>query len=375
MTTEQRVLAALRCEQPDRVPVFVYVDPCRPDAYDPSYQDVLAAAKRHADIIHDWSFPSTFHHSAVRLKEETRPLANGDIERVLHTPAGPLTSVSRGDWRGGGTIKRWITEPEDVERFLSIPYEPVRPDLSAFLQARERGRDLWVCQVTMEDPMCMAGHIAEESLAIWTLEQRDLVRTMLAALQGRILGELEYCLKNGVGPLYYFNGPEYALPPLMSPGDFQEFVVQYDRHLIDLVHSYPGNYTIVHSHGKVSHFLESFADIGTDGLNVLEPPPCGDVNLADAKRRIGDRVCLIGNLQYDDLVRGSEAEVERWVATAIEQGASGGGFILSPCAYPYERALSAKASRNIVSYLKAGHAFGKYPLPDARMRSRQEQIS
>ena len=77
-----------------------------------------------------------------------------------------------------------------------------------------------------------------------------------------------------MGRIYYFNGPEYALPPLMSPNDFQEFVVEYDTRLISQIHEYPDCYTIIHSHGKVSNFLEQFADTGTDGRKKLDPRGC-----------------------------------------------------------------------------------------------------
>ena len=365
ITVENRVLAALRCEQADRAPVFIYLNPYVDGAWysnDPSYADVLQACRDYADVIYDWSFPSGFFHTAAPIDKESRPLPNGDTEHILHTPSGTITSISRSDWRGVRKIKRWITEPEDVERILSIPYVPAWPDVSPILKARAHGKDIWVTQATFSDPICIAGMVDEVVMAIWTIEHRDLIRRMLDVALERILDEVEYCLKNGVGPIYYFNGPEYALPPLMSPEDFREFVVEYDKKLVELVHSYPGNYTIIHSHGKVGQFLEDFAAIGTDGLNVLEPPPIGDTDLADAKNRIGDRVCLIGNIQYDDIARGTREDIERLVVKAIEQGGPGGGFILSPCAYPYERPLPEKASRNIIHYLKMGHKYGRYPL-------------
>ena len=183
---------------------------------------------------------------------------------------------------------------------------------------------------------------------------------MLDVALERLLDELKYCLENDLGPIYHFCGPEFALPPLMSPGDFEEFVVGYDTQLIDLIHSYEGKYVHMHSHGKVGKFLEKFAEMGVDGLNVLEPPPIGDTILSDAKARIGDRVCLIGNIQYDDLARGTEQSIERLVAEAIEQAAPGGGFILSPCATPYERPLPQKASRNLIHYLKMARKHGSY---------------
>jgi len=363
MSVEQRVLTALQCRQPDRVPVFLYLNPYLDSEWysrDPSYYEVLQACERYADVIYDWGFPSGLFHTAAPLDEETRQLAGDTTEYVVHTPAGSISSRSKVNWCGGGTVKRWISEPKDVERLLSIPYEPPCPDLKSILQARKAMPDKWVVQLTFEDPMCCVGLIDEMTLALWTIERRDLLRALLDVAFERIQTELRYCLDRGAGPVYYFNGPEYALPPLMSPRDFEEFVVEYDKRLVDLVHSYAGNYVIMHSHGKVGKFLERFASIGIDGLNVLEPPPIGDTVLSDAKRRIGDRVCLIGNIQYDDLARGAEEEVERLVVDAIEEGAEGGGFILSPCASPYERPLPQKAARNMIRYLEVARRIGSY---------------
>ena len=40
----------------------------------------------------------------------------------------------------------------------------------------------------------------------------------------------------------------------------------------------------------------------------------------------------------------------------------GGGFILSPCASPYERPLPKRAADNLAHYLLMGRRHGKYPL-------------
>lgn len=361
MTTEERVLAALRREQPDRVPVFLYLNPYDESAWyraDPSYTDVLEACAFYGDALHDWHFPAGMFHTVALLEQESHALPNGDVEQILHTPRGTLTRITRPDWRGMGVVKRWLTEPEDAERLLSIPYVPSRPDLAPIRKAREWGKTRWVTQLTFEDPICVAGLIDEAALACWTIEHRELLIRLLDVAFERILAELDYCLSQGVGPIYYFNGPEYALPPLMSPRDFTDFVTAYDTRLLAKVHEYPGCYSIVHSHGKVGRFLEEFAGMGMDGLNVLEPPPLGDTDLASAKRRIGDRVCLIGNIQYHDLAEGDATTVERLVASAISQAGQGGGFILSHCASPYESPLPAPTAQNFITYLEAGHKYG-----------------
>ena len=333
MNVQERVLAALRREEPDRVPVFIYLNPYTKEWYtsDPSYSALLDACKEHADVIHDWYLPMGFLASAAELPRESRTLPGGLVEDTLHTPAGPVTRVMAPDWRGMAPRKRWMSTVQDARRILSIPSVRLRPDLRPFLADRERLAGKAVSQVTLPDPVgLVVEEIDPEAVAVWTLEQRPLLREMLDVAYERIAGLLEYCLKADLGPIYYFNGPEYALPPLMSPRDFEEFVVEYDAPLVRLIHSYPGKYAIIHSHGRVNRFLERFAAIGMDGLNVLEPPPVGDTVLAEAKRHAGKSYCLIGNIQYDDLVRKDKPEVEQLVFEAIRQAGPEGGFILFP---------------------------------------------
>ncbi len=363
MTTEERVLTALRRGQPDRVPVFLflnpYIDTPRTES-DPSYAEVLEACKEYEDVVYDWTFPQGLFYTTAKIDTEQRRLEDGSIETILHTPAGPLTAIERGNWRGGGQTKRYICGPRDLERALSVPYVPSRPDLRPFFAEKRHLAGKAIAQVTFSDPMCSADWIDEAALALMTVEQRPLLKRFLDTMFSRVADALQYCLSSAIGPLYYFNGPEYALPPLMSPDDFEEFVVDYDRRLIGLVHQTTGMVTIIHSHGRVSGFLERFAAIGTDGLNVLEPPPIGDVVLEDAKQRVGDRMCLIGNIQYDDLARGTPDSVEKLVQESMRQGAPGGGFILSPCASPYEPKLTKQAAANFIRYLKAARRWGEY---------------
>lgn len=355
-------MTALRRGQPDRVPVFLYINPYVDWKFDPSYAEVLKACEDMEDVVYDWYFPHGLFCTAAEIPSEKRKLGNGDIETCLHTPAGPLTAIERRDWRGSGLVKRWICGADDLERALSVPYVPARPDLTPFFSEKRRVGDRAVAQATFSDPIGCVGWIDEAALAVMTIEERPLLKQFLEVMFGRIMDALRYCLDGGVGPIYYFNGPEYALPPLMSPDDFEEFVVEYDRRLVERVHQTESMVTIIHSHGRVNKFLERFAAMGADGLNVLEPPPFGDVVLADAKRRVGDRMCLIGNIQYDDLARRSPEEVEHLVREAIRQGAPGGGFILSPCASPYEPTLSPEAAANFILYLQAAHRWGRYPL-------------
>lgn len=360
MTSRQRVLAALRCQQPDRVPVTLFLNPydaAAPTTTDPSYADVMSALREYADTFWSWGVPTGFLLTAAPLTAHTRDLPDGNIEHTVETPAGPLTSVTRPGARG--ELKRWIAEPADIEKWLSLPYERPAMDWSSLEAARARHGDNITTEAVTIDPACCTGWIGEETAAVWTLRERELLRTYYDECFRRIMDLMREVCRAPVDVIY-FNGPEYCIPPLMSPRDFEEFVYHYDRQIFGYIRERSDKLIIVHSHGKVWQFLEAFRDTGLYGLNVLEPPPMGDTDLAEAKRLIGQDVCLIGNIQYDELARGSLQQVEALVREAMAKGKPGGGFMLSPCASPYEHPLPERASRNMVRYLELGYELGEY---------------
>ena len=371
MTSEERYLTAIKGGQPDRVPVLTWLNPLVPrwatgigEEVDPSaagYSKVLEACLQYADLVYDW-YPTQglFWMSACDLQMRSERIAPERVKTTIHTPKGELTRVV-ADGPRGGVEKHWVESAQDVERLLSIPYIPPRPPLKEFLQTRQRLRGESVGQVTLPDAVSGLLVIKPQLRSLWTITERDLLVEMMDVYFDRIMDLLDYLLENDIGPVYYFNGPELALPPLMSPGDFDEFVVEYDRQIVGKVHEF-GKVTQLHCHGRVNDFLERFVEIGTDSLNPLEPPPLGNVVLAEAKRRVGGRVCLIGNIQYDDLARASADEVEVMVRESIREGGPGGGFMLSLCAAPYEVPLPPKIGENLIHYVRMGNRYGGYPL-------------
>jgi hypothetical protein len=70
------------------------------------------------------------------------------------------------------------------------------------------------------------------------------------------------------------------------------------------------------------------ADMGIDSIEPLEPPPYGDVDLAEAKRLVGDRMLLSGNVVSQAFDSMGAGEVRADVKRSIDAGAPGGGFTL-----------------------------------------------
>jgi uroporphyrinogen-III decarboxylase len=148
---------------------------------------------------------------------------------------------------------------------------------------------------------------------------------------------------------------------MCSPAAFDALITPFDAPIFDLIHHYGGK-VIVHHHGNTDAILERIADLGADGIQPIEEPPIGDCTMAEAKRRIGDRVCLVGSVQYDDFERLTPDEMEALVARQIEDAGAGGGMILAPTAGPYAARLSERQQENTIRFVDAGHRWGRYPL-------------
>ena len=114
--------------------------------------------------------------------------------------------------------------------------------------------------------------------------------------------------------------------PFLGPTRFAEFVTPY---LARLIRGYRdlGFYVIKHTDGNIMPILDQLVEAGPHALHSLDPQ--GGVDLAEVKRRVGDRVCLIGNVNCGLLDTGSEDDIVASVRYALRHGMPGGGYIFS----------------------------------------------
>ncbi len=362
MNVEQRVLTALRCEKPDRVPVLVYLNPYVEDWYShlPSYAEVLSAAQQLGDVVFDWVFPAPFMFTTGHRWIEQRDLGNGQTEHIIHTPDGPITEVTRAGWRGHEVIKRWIATPEDAQRALSIPYVPCKPDLETFFSTKIRLADRAVAQISFQDPVGLLDWIDEQTLTKWRMRRRDLIRQLIETAFDRVADGLKTCLQASVGSLYALRSSAVPAMRHLSPEECDEFVIEHHARLAELIHRHEECYLVIQSCGRLGSLVDRLANVGIDGLEVVDPPLGGDVDLGTLKRRVGEHVCLIANLPYEILRGASTAEIERQVEQTLATASHGGGLILSPCPATPDRDLPPQASSNFIHYLKTAHEKGRY---------------
>jgi uroporphyrinogen decarboxylase len=115
----------------------------------------------------------------------------------------------------------------------------------------------------------------------------------------------------------------------ISPRQYDRFVLPFEREVVRRIHA-AGMPVYTHTCGDIGDRLERMATTGIDGIDTLDPPPLGSVELADAKRRVGDRVFFKGNIDaVNTLLKKSREEVRQDALARLKVGSPGGGYILS----------------------------------------------
>jgi len=155
----------------------------------------------------------------------------------------------------------------------------------------------------------------------------------------------------------------FAGAGFISPAHYREFVLPYEKKVIDAVWAAFKIPVYTHTCGAIGDRLELMAASGTAGIDTLDPPPLGTIDLADARRRTVGRLFLKGNIDpVNTMLLGTPGNVLAAARDRIETAGPGGGYILSTaCAVP-----PAAPPENVMKLVAAAEAFGRYPVAGAR---------
>lgn len=159
-----------------------------------------------------------------------------------------------------------------------------------------------------------------------------------------------------LGAKVFFEGGDIAFKsgPLINPKYIDKYVLPSMKKVTEAVHEW-GAKIIFHSDGDITSLLDFVVESGFDALHCLEPPY---VDLELVKKKVGDRLCLLGNIDTSYiLVDGTQKEVEDAVKYAIKKLGPGGGYILSP-----SNSHPAMSYQRIKWMIEATKKFGTYPL-------------
>ena len=115
----------------------------------------------------------------------------------------------------------------------------------------------------------------------------------------------------------------------ISPEDYNRFELPYLKQVSNSIKQ-NGKFAYVHTCGHINDRLEAMAEAGLSGLECLDPPPLGNVELEDAYERIGGKMFIKGNIDsVNTLLMGSEEQITEDVKKRLATGMKNKGFILS----------------------------------------------
>jgi len=319
MTPRERLLTALRCQEPDRVPFLESVvdEPValallnRPIPTDltgselgigeqPVFIGTLLGSPRYdlMDLVNTLDLDGFgmylfLRHEGIQKKINDRYMvAGGRIK-------------SRADLR-----RIHLPDPDDPRL-----YEPYRQ----FIQKYKSSNCALFCLSNLgSDPVILG--MGFETFAMALYDDHSLVVDLFdmycdwQARAVRHLCELDFDF------LWFGDDIAFKTAPYVSPRIFRELFMPHYRQVT-------GHITkpwIFHSDGNLMPILDDLLQLGMSGLHPIEP---GALDLGLLKRRYGQNLCLVGHISVDTLSRGTPQEVDSLVRNAIYTAGPGGGYI------------------------------------------------
>lgn len=372
MTRRERLMATLWGQPVDRPAVSFYevggfiVDPADPDPFniynDPSWQPLLRLAEEETDLMR-LCVPLVTTKNPLVTTERFMRDGSRFTRTIWRTPERTLTQLARRD---PGTNTAWIVEHllkdmDDLEAFLQLPDEIFCEDVRVdnLLAEEEKLGDRGIVVVDTADPLCMAASLfSMEDYTVAAFTEPALFQRLLHKMALPLHRRTEFVAREFPGRLWRIHGPEYASEPYLPNHLFEEYVVRHTGPMVRTIKQH-GGFARIHCHGRIRHLLRHFVAMGADATDPIEPPPQGDISLAEVHRNHGRELVLFGNLEAADLENMPPREFEALVKQALREGTAGDGrgFVLLPSASPYGRTITPVALANYETMVRLARSW------------------
>ncbi len=380
MTSRERLLAAIRFQGPDRVPVSprmwrymlrhggsqeisAYLSYAKEYDLDPLLQAAAGPIIHFPQPLADYSLLAP----GIRVQEDVQEDAEGKtVSRRFHTPAGTLTDRTRVPRPGGqfGILpnnridEHVVKGPEDLPALREVvrAWTAANPGVDIPAVVAEVGERGLVAANTYSALSHNAGDMYPlESMMVDSFERRPFLEELIDIFHGELMQVTRAALERGVAMVYCSTFFE-SMSSGWSPQLYRELFLPRIRAHVELVHSYGALYHL-YDDGKVAATLPIMQELGVDLVSTLCPPPAGDVTLAEARRAAGDRVCLNGGIDTVNTVwRGTPKSIDAAVRQAISAAAlPEGGYIVGTS----DSIVEETPPENFRAFFRAARKHGK----------------
>jgi len=343
ITSLDRVTMTLRHEEPDRVP-------CVPELCLPairttriSYAEFCTNGKKLArSLIAMWR---RFKYDGITIDSDPWVLATGfGLEVRMKGNEAP---------RGVGSV---VETEEDVDKLdIPDPHRHGRMPIwieAANIIAKRVGKKVWIMGRADQGPFDLAAELRGiERFVIDLYRNPSLAHGLLRKTTEAGVEFAKAMYETGVHMTAF--GESIGGPDFVSPKLYEEFAYPYEKEAIQELKR-AGIPVSLHICGAATPILTLMADTGATILEIDQK-----VDIGEAKRLVGDKVTLMGNLDPTNvLFLGTPQKVEQECRECVEKAGRGGGLILSSgCDVPMWTKF-----RNLDAMMRATKRYGTYPL-------------
>ena len=121
----------------------------------------------------------------------------------------------------------------------------------------------------------------------------------------------------------------FAGAGFISPDNYREFVLPYEKEIVSAIRG-KGVHTYIHTCGHIGDRLELMFETEMSGIECLDPPPIGNVELNEAVGIIAGKGFIKGNIDsVNTLLAEDQNVIIEDVKKRLEIGTRNPGFILS----------------------------------------------
>jgi uroporphyrinogen decarboxylase len=358
MTGRERIMGALGGELPDTVPLFeanindsivlklaeLLLPVSSPQVNGRAGDERFEIARLYVSIVQTLGLDSTCTGPSARMKRLDERHAQDKFGTIWALSEhgepfpreGPIREL--GDLRGFDMLSRLNRRDFEVVKYV---IDTTGEDRAHFAAITDPFKASWSLRGSMEN-----------LLLDYRLDPA-LVHELMRMATDYAKAAIDMAIEVGADGILLsgdFAGEETLL---MSPTHFREYIKPYHKEIVEHTHQ-GGRMIVKHSDGQMWPILDDLMDVGFDGFHPVQPQ-CMDI--ADVKRHVAGRMCLVGNIDCRILLPfGTQEEVAKTVKETIEKAAPGGAYILSSSNTIHP---GCKAE-NYIAMVRAAQEYGRY---------------
>ncbi len=343
MTGLERTLAALRREEPDRVP--------HGELHNTKVWQTILPEGTYEDFVDYMDLDYVVGYDKLvawnwEMKDPEKMIVQdiwGGLQRLTSDQPSPMHPAIKNE----ADLDSWV------------PPDPDMPERYSWLEnwvSRFKGERGVVAHATDVFDIARESLLGDVPYFTATITNPDLVDRVNELVLDYNLRYLKNCIEVGADALFISGDYATTTAPMVSPEATARFLTPALKKMVDLGHEH-GLPVLKHSDGQIMPLFEIMLETGIDGIHPIDP--MAGLDLAEVKKLYGHRITLCGNVSCAyTLCEGSEEEVRKEVKECIRKAGPGGGYICTSS----NSIHSGVKPENYVTMVKAIHQFGVYPL-------------